>query len=298
MLMNIRRILAATDLSGCATHAETRAAMLCSELKGDALELLTVIDASLPGTLARLVSGTQESAETSLAEHSANDLKRVALRLQSEYGISCDYSVEFGRAATRIASKADEISADLIVVGAHGCNSINGVFLGNTPYKLLHIGKRSLLIVKNQPTHAYRNILVPVDFSDDSRLAAQTALAIAPNANVTLQHGFEVLNEGLMHYSGVSNDYIRGYRTEARENAVRDMEKFMSALEKGDRVVSSIIQFGYAPLIIQEYADRFNPDLIVIGKHGKSRVEDFLLGSVTRHSIEETSCDILVTLSP
>ena len=297
MVISIRRILAATDLSGCAAHAETRAAMLCSELKGNALELLTVIDASLPGSLARLVSGTQESAETSLAEHSANDLKRIALRLQNEIGINCDYSVEFGRPATRIASKADALSADLIVVGAHGCNSVNSVFLGNTPYKLLHIGKRSLLIVKNSPTHAYRDILVPVDFSEHSRRAAQTALAIAPNADVTLLHGFEVVNEGLMRYSGVTNDYIRGYRTEASENAVRDMERFVSALEKGDRMVSSIVQFGYAPLIIQEYADRFKPDLIVIGKHGKSRVEDFLLGSVTRHSIDETTCDILVTVS-
>lgn len=296
--MNIHRILAATDMSMCATHAETRAAMLCHALQVSEIALMTVIDFSLPGALERLLNNAQAFSEASLAEHAERDLQRIASRLQSEYNVVCNCSVEFGRPASRIASKADEISADLVVAGEHGCNSVSDAFLGNTPYKLLHVGRHPLLIVKNQPERAYESILVPVDFSDNSMLAAQTALAISPTASVTLLHGFEALHEGLMNYAGVSRDFIRGYRTEAKDNAMKEMDRFLSDLDKGGRPVASSVQFGYPPLVIQEHAETFKPDLIVIGKHGKSRLEDFLLGSVTRHTIEETYCDILVTLPP
>ena len=116
--------------------------MLASELKCDALELLTVIDPRLPGALERMLKGTSGSAEASLAEHGKRELQKIALRLQGENGIDCHYHVEFGRPAIRIASKADEVAADMIVVGAHGCKHISRFFVGNTPYKLLHIGKQ------------------------------------------------------------------------------------------------------------------------------------------------------------
>lgn len=289
----IRRILAATDLSPCATHAETRAAMLCAELKNDAIGLLNVVDDSAPKALERLPEGAQKT-KAALAEHAENELQRIAQRLQQDYGVRCDCSVGFGRPATGIASRANDISADLIVVGAHGCNSVSSAFLGNTPYKLLHIGGRPLLIVRNQPERLYLNVLVPVDFSEDSKSAAEIALAVAPGAAVTLLHGFEVINEGLMHYAGVSTEFIGGYRNDARKDAVEEMDRFLSSLDKGQRLVSTSVQFGYPPSVILEYAETFKPDLIVIGKHGKSRIEDFLLGSVTRHTIEETSCDVLV----
>lgn len=292
----IRRILAATDLSPCATLAETRAAMLCAELKNDALGLLNVVDDGAPSAPELLPEGTPRTKATlaEYIEYAERELQRIAQRLQQDHGVRCDRSVGFGRPATGIASRAEVISADLIVVGAHGCNSVSPTFLGNTPYKLLHIGGRPLLIVRNQPERPYLNVLVPVDFSEDSKSAAEIALAVAPGAAVTLLHGFEVINEGLMHYAGISTEFIGGYRNDARKDAVEEMERLLSGLDKGQRLVSTSVQFGYPPSVILEYAETFKPDLIVIGKHGKSRIEDFLLGSVTRHTIEETSCDVLV----
>jgi nucleotide-binding universal stress UspA family protein len=36
------------------------------------------------------------------------------------------------------------------------------------------------------------------------------------------------------------------------------------------------------------------PDLIVLGKHGRSRLDKLLLGSVTQHTLDQTSCDVLI----
>ena len=121
---------------------------------------------------------------------------------------------------------------------------------------------------------------------------------MGPDANVMLLHGFEVLQDGLMNYAGVSSDLISSYQAEAQENSIEEMRRFIAALGLGGRLLSSSVQLGYAPFVIQEYAEKFVPDLIVMGKHGKNSVEDILLGSVTRYTINETSCDILVTPLP
>lgn len=296
-MLKIQRILSSTDLSICAAYANARAAMLTSELKCGPLELLHVLDPSLPGALARMLKATPDAEEIFLKENARQEMQKIALQLKNDLGIESRYHVELGRPATRIAARADEVSADIVVVGAHGCNSIKRFFIGNTPYKLLHIGKRSLLIVKNRPDFPYQSVLVPVDFSEHSKRAAQVALAIAPNANVVLLHVFGVPQEGLMHYSGVSGDLINAYRLGAKQVANGEMRQFIASLGAGERAISSVVQFGYPPYVIQEYAERFKPDLIVMGKHGQNRVEDFLLGSVTRSTIDLTECDILITIS-
>ena len=294
--MKIQRILAATDLSPCAAYAETRAAMLCAEIKLERLGLITVVEPGVAGKLERLLEGVPGAAEVSLMQRTWIDLKRASARLKSETGIACDCFVESGRPASVIAEKAEKLSAELIVAGEHGCGSVTGVFLGNTPYRLLHTGRRPLLVVRNQPEHPYRSILVPVDFSDDSMLAAQIALALSPHAEVTLLHAFEAVNEGMMHYAGVSREYIDEYRAGAREAAVLGMERFMEKLGSRERPVRSDIRLGAPAFVIQEYVEKSRPELIVIGKHGNSRIEDILIGSVTRHAMDDTDCDILVAI--
>jgi nucleotide-binding universal stress UspA family protein len=50
------------------------------------------------------------------------------------------------------------------------------------------------------------------------------------------------------------------------------------------------------PASIRELAGEMRPELIVMGKHGQTKLEELLLGSVTRHVLFETRCDMLVAL--
>ena len=52
---------------------------------------------------------------------------------------------------------------------------------------------------------------------------------------------------------------------------------------------------GDASLRIVEQEQEFGCDLVVLGKHGQSAAEDLLLGSVTRHVLDEGSADVLVS---
>jgi len=54
------------------------------------------------------------------------------------------------------------------------------------------------------------------------------------------------------------------------------------------------ITYGHAPSKLPEIARKQGADLIIVGKHGKWRIEEFLLGSVTLHVLSQSQCDVLV----
>lgn len=58
--------------------------------------------------------------------------------------------VEFGSPEKRIASYANRIKADLVVLGSVGRTGLNGLLLGNTAEKVLHNLRTDTLIIKPQ----------------------------------------------------------------------------------------------------------------------------------------------------
>jgi nucleotide-binding universal stress UspA family protein len=57
--------------------------------------------------------------------------------------------------------------------------------------------------------------------------------------------------------------------------------------------VGVVVQ-GHAPFKLPEIARKRDIELIVVGKHGRWRIEEFLLGSVTLHVLSQSHCDVLV----
>ncbi len=289
----MKRMLAGTDLSRYASRTEVRAAMLARELGSESLDLLHVIGSPALESLRRLLAPTHQETGQRLVDSAREQLARQADELVEKHGIPVTPILKIGHAHIEIVRHADAIDAGLVLLGDHGGNFARKLFLGSTADKLLRKLSRPVLIVKREPRGPYQRVLVPVDFSEPSRRAAEMALRIAPQADITLLHVFEVPFEGRMHHAGVDDETILSYRAEARVQANLAMQQFVSALEADDRV-SHLVEFGYAPTVILEKAEILEPDLIVMGKHGQSAWEDLLPGSVIRQVVREADCDVLV----
>ncbi len=294
-MVSMKRIVAATDLSSYAARAETRAAMLARELDSESLDLLYVLAASPLEALRHLLMESPQKMERRLVDSAREQLADIGRRLSEKHRIApVNSCVKIGRTHAEISAYADAVDAGLVVVGAHGGGDIRELLLGATAVKVLRKISRPLLIVKREPQGAYRRVLVPVDFSESSRQAVALAARIAAQADITLVHAFEVPFEGRMHFAGVSEDVIHGYRARAREAANQGMRQLVSECGVDQARVSHMVEHGYAPAVILEKAEQIGPDLIVMGKHGQSGWEDALLGSVTKHVIYEAGCDVLV----
>lgn len=69
-------------------------------------------------------------------------------RLGREFGIPLEQRfIEIGRAATEIHRIAEELEADLIVIGSHGRHGLH-LLLGSTANSVLHGAKRDVLAVR------------------------------------------------------------------------------------------------------------------------------------------------------
>lgn len=290
----LNRLLVATDCSDRARLAELRAAVLIREQQCDIAELLTVRERGEPEILARIMNSNVDSATALATENAARVLAGRAGLLRKSHGVHLACNVRFGRPAQEIVARAEELQAGLIVIGAHGGNFFADLLLGNTADRLTHLCASPLLVVKNEASQAYRQVLVPVDFSDDSRRAAQAAFAVAPHADVAFLHAFEAVFDGYMQYANVTRDAIDEYRMSAFEDARDQLDQFISEVAPRGRHVQKTIAFGLPGPVVREHVKATRPDLIVLGKHGRSRLADMILGSVTRDAIDQTDCDVLV----
>jgi nucleotide-binding universal stress UspA family protein len=295
---NTETILVATDLSEFSRRAEKRAAMLCADLGHDAIELLTVREGGLPEALALVLRKTPTETQALLAERAMRELRLICANLEDNHGIRCASMVKFGRPEQEIVARADELFADLTVIGAHGGNFFTDLFLGNTADKLARMSKTPLLVVKNRTVEPYRQVLVPVDFSANSRRAAQLALRVAPDSHITFMHVFDVVVEEQMQYVNVTRDVIDEYHIKAAEDARQDLNEFIASLPRGRRSVARTVAFGNPGHVIYDHANSMKPDLIVLGKHGRTRFEELLLGSTSRHVLEQCLCDVLIVTPP
>lgn len=292
---NTKTILVGTDFSEFSRRAERSAGMLGAVLGCDSIELLTVKEAGLPDALAVLRKSTPAVAEAVLADRALGELRLTCGQLEDNHGIPCTSTVKFGRPEQEIVARAEELSATLTIIGAHGGNLFTDLFLGNTADKVARMSKTPVLLVRNEATQPYRQVLVPVDFSESSRRAALKALEIAPDAEINFLHVFDVILEEQLRSASIAEEILHDYQVKAGEDARRDLNQFIENLPADRRSVSRAVAFGYPGHVISGHAQSIKPDLIVVGKHGKSRFEELLLGSVSRHVLEQCFCDVLIT---
>ncbi len=287
-------IMVATDMSACATMAENRAAMLCHQLEKTQLDIINVQDLSVINMLTRALDSSSKTAENVIREGLSNELANVVARLENQYHIRCDVLIRFGKPVAEIAQEIAARKTGLLVIGAHGDSPKSHDFLGNLPSRLLQTSPVPLLIVRKEPKHPYNRIMIAIDFSEISYYQAKQALSLATqDTEIILVHAYEVPNEGIMRYANVSQGLLHEFRSDIRLKAGAEMQSFIARLQTPHHV-TSVIQFGIPHSVIREHVESKKPDLLVMGKLGRNRFEEFILGSTSRNTIYETDCDIMI----
>lgn len=81
---------------------------------------------------------------------------------------------------------------------------------------------------------------------------------------------------------------------EERQEAVKHIKELIRNSDEGASRTSYAVEYGGASRVILAKEEERSADLIVIGKHGRSMVEEWLLGRVTRHVLADSKSDVLV----
>jgi len=289
-----RTLLAASDFSAPARHALERAALLAQAHPDSRLILAHVVSKSALDNLRRMLPGNAAALEAQLLAQAEKELSDLATNLAAHHGCSIDTVLAQGAALTALSELVETRQIDLLVMGVRGAHFVRELLLGSTTERVLRKSRRPMLAVKQRPHSPYRRILAPVDFSDHAAAAVNAAYGWLPDADFVLLHAFEVELESTFRLAGMDDNQIHEYRIQARDAAQQAMEAFAGKLQVPANRLTRQFVHGAATLRILEHEQTMDADLIVMGKHGQSVMEELLLGSVTKHVLSHSSSDVFI----
>ncbi len=148
----------------------------------------------------------------------------------------------------------------------------------------------------------FEHIIVPVDFSDTSRVALPYAYKLAQKygSKITLLHAitmFEYDPHAPQHSFSAVDELYASVEASAHnycDKIIEDANK-----KSKDITIEKVMERGISPHeVITGYSKNNSADLIVMATHGRSGFAHVLLGSVTEKVIQTAPCPVLVTKKP
>jgi len=196
--------------------------------------------------------------------------------------------------APAIMEYAEEIGADLAVMGSHGRRGVQRILLGSVTEEVVREGSCPVLTVhedaKASP-EGYERILVPVDFSPRTAGQLERAADLARRFDSALDV-VHVIDPPTMPdlYVPFERLVVDVAGTTAR--AITELEELTAPL-KGELEVATEVLVGRAATEIAKRAEA-GADLIVIPTHGHSGLDRVLLGSVAEGVLRRAECPVFV----
>lgn len=278
----MKTLLLASDLSERSDRALDRAILLAAD-HAARLVVVHVIDDSVPDWL---VERQKTAADEALRKHV---LEKAASR-------RLDVSVRIldGDPYAEIIESAEEIDADLIILGMHRKNTLRDLFRGTTMDRVIRAGRQPVLIVHRRAVSPYRRIAVATDFSVCSRLAMKSGLMVAPTAEFHLIHAFDIPFGGFLD----SPDTRSRLQKEKEDRMGAFLREELEQLQQEiGRAAAAEARVRRGPVIdvLRREIETLNADLLAMGTHGRTGIGLALLGSVTELMLVAPPTDILVT---
>lgn len=277
------KILAATDFSTRSNRALRQAALL-AQSDDSLLFMVHVVDNDQPDDLVRM---EQREAERILREQmgAMPEIRWTHARPMVIAGDPFD----------GILQAAAEIQPDLIVMGSHRKQLLRDIFIGTTVERVIRKGSVPVLMVNHEAQRRYERILAPTDMSDVSANALHAARSIGLLGDgATLVHAFTALAKGKMSVAGVDRDSIADYIEGERRQVSNELAAFLIANDLQSSQWRLRVEDGSPMEIISRAVTDIEPDLMVMGTHGRSRLIKALIGSTTEEALRSLNVDILV----
>jgi nucleotide-binding universal stress UspA family protein len=235
----------------------------------------------------------EERAAMSTHELNSEVIRKMKTKLETDLTEqpvkSIDFDVREGNPLKELLKEAEEMNADLLVIGQNNAAGPHGIMARNLARK----ANSNVLIIPGKATAQIRRMLIPIDFSPMSVKSLKIALAL----NRRLDTPAEIVCANVFQTPSVAAYRIGKTSEELREIIVQDrMSAFRDFLyshgvTEEDQVVTELIEnvVGDIGTYLYDYASENAIDLIVIGAKGHSTVERLLLGSVTERLLVQNN---------
>lgn len=286
--MKALEVVVATDLTAVSDFALRRTSLL-QELGPCDLELLYI--EYPPAEYARLgVTGPVcvHHAQPLIDDVLSRELARRAESVRSTGSVRTRIARTLGSTGQLIALEAVDADADLVVVGAHQAPSVTRLWHESVAHGVLHSADTNVLLIPfHTADEAVRalepapltTIVAATDFSPCGNHAVASACAMAGPA------------------SHVIITSVARSQSEA-EACSRQLDLVKSAVQNGHRIDTIVTVGKDVAASICATAERVSADVVVVGRHTRSRVGHVLSGSVSGEVLARSRRPVLIVPDP
>jgi nucleotide-binding universal stress UspA family protein len=296
-MQHISRLLCPVDFSEPSRHAAEHAIVVAGfyGARITALHVHSPVFLPVPG-LALASPAVDPVLDAATRQQIEQDVRALFTPAEAA-GVPVDVRVEVGVAIDRILECARGIDADLIVLGTHGAGGFQHLVLGSVTEKVLRKASCPVLTVppRAQTTSAlpFKRLLCPVDFSEPSKAALETALSIAQEADADLV----ILH--VVEWPGPDEPHVfppfdvPEYRVYRERDATGQIEALVPEDARNWCRPSIRVGHGKAYREILGAAAESSADLIVMGVHGRNALDVALFGSTTNQVVRRATCPVM-----
>jgi nucleotide-binding universal stress UspA family protein len=293
-MISIHNILFPTDLSGKFGAALGHALMLADRFK-----------AGLVMLHAANFHKNQKDLQFPEVDPAADEFEaRLEEQLSQIIGAAPAHKLRIDHIVHQNNNPVQEICAyveankvDLIIMGTHGRTGLSHLLAGSVAEEVVRRATCPVMTVRAVKPSAevtpYFDILVPVDFSPYSQKALRYGVTLAHlfEANLHLLH---VLEEPLHPaYYGLGEDLLIRLNPEVPRRSHEELQQLVSQAGSVKVKCQTHVCEGRAYSEIVRFAADRECDLVVMGTHGLSGLERFLLGGTTEKVMRHAPCPVL-----
>jgi len=139
----------------------------------------------------------------------------------------------------------------------------------------------------------YETILVPTDGSAGASAALDEGIALAEQFDATI-HSLNVVDVGAVQPEAGAVDLVESFERMGEQTTDAAVTRAADA----DVEAVGHVTTGTAHRAITEYVADHDVDLVVMGTHGRTGLERYLLGSVTEKVVRTADVPVLTVRAP
>ena len=142
-----------------------------------------------------------------------------------------------------------------------------------------------------------RTILVPIDFSDNSKKALRYAIPFAQQFNASLILAYIIEPTIYPSDFGFGQIGFPDVEKELQEKAISEMAALKETIIPPGLNSTTLVGTGIPFVEITQFAKEHEVDIIIVATHGMTGVEHILFGSTAEKIIRKAPCPVLVVRS-
>lgn len=208
-------------------------------------------------------------------------LEQKTSEIKNEQNIEAEFLIEEGKVYDQIIKVAEKIEAKFMVIGFNGTKGLTA-FIGHNTLRLVRQSPCPVITIKGKDHRVgCKNIVLPLDFSKETRVKVSKAIEIAEYFGSTIRVVMVVQNkeheQRIMQYALQTKKMIE--------------EKGIACTV--DKITGSKI----AHLVI-DYAEKVEGDLILIMTKEELGINEFIIGTIAQQIINLSDIPVLSIRPP